>query len=123
MPKIRPAEAGAVATVAVRVPETLYRQLRELALRHDVTLGQAFDLLFDKIKLEAQDQIDAVRAELNKLKKECERWQKKYKADTEALQAELKKVKQDRDKWKKKYAEEIKEAERVLGRRARQKAK
>lgn len=122
MAKIRP-EPGTVATVAIRVPENLYRQLRELALRHDVTLGQAFDLLLDKIRLEAEEQVEAVKAELEKVKSEHAKWEKRHKKEIEALQAELDKVKSERDKWKRKYQSEIEEAKRVLGRRAGQKAK
>lgn len=98
MAKIRADETGPLASVSVRIPESLYRRVRELALRHDVTLGQAFDLLLDQIRLEAQDEIEALKAELDKVKKE-------------------------RDKWKKKYQEEIEEATRVLRKRTRSKTK
>ena len=100
MAKIR-TDAGQIATVQVRIPEGVYRKLREIAIRHDVTLAQAMDFLFDEIRIEAEETARELEAKVKK------------------LQAELKRVKAERDKYKK----EIEEAERVLSKRARPKAK
>lgn len=56
MPKIRPGETEPQAYITVRLPADLYKTVRELALKHDVTLGEAFRLLLDKVRLEAYEE-------------------------------------------------------------------
>lgn len=97
MAKLRPDPAAPVATISVRVPETIYAQVRELALRHDVTLGQAFDLLLDKVRIDARREVEELKAELAEL-------QKKYA-----------KVKKERDSYKKELDELDKVLEELTG--------
>ena len=88
MPKIR-TDAGQMPTVQVRVSEAIYRKLREIAIRHDVTLAQAMDFLFDEVRIKAEEKARTLEQKLEK------------------LQSELEKVKKERDS----YAREIRELE------------
>jgi len=95
MAKVRPDPAAPVATVSVRVPETIYAQIRELALRHDVTLGQAFDLLLDKVRLDARRQVEEIQAELEELRKKYDA----VKKERDECLRELDEVEKQIDKY------------------------
>jgi len=59
-------------TVQVRIPDTLYRKLREIAMARDVTIGQAFDFLFDELLAKATRRIEELLAENLALKAQLE---------------------------------------------------
>ena len=69
MPKIRPGEKEPRPYVTARLPHDLYKTVRELAIKHDCTIGEAFEIFIDKVRLEAQEQVEQLQAELEKVKK------------------------------------------------------
>lgn len=68
--------------ITARLPYEMYKTVRELAIKHDVTIGEAFELLLDKIRIEAEERAN----------EEIKKWKRKYeevKKERDACKKEL----------------------------------
>ena len=111
--RMKLAETGPELYVNARLPYDVYQQVRELALRHDVTIGEATRMLLDKVRIETEDKLRAdlekVKAEAHEAIAELENQLAEAKKKAAELEGELRKAKRSKIR-----PLSLKEAKRVM---------
>ena len=88
-----------IPSVQVRVSPAIYKELKRIALKHEVTMREAMDLLIERMRMEAEEAAEEYKRRVEELEAELAELKKRYKA-----------VKKERDDYKK----ELDELDQVL---------
>ena len=79
-----------IPSVQVRVSPVIYKELKRIALKHEVTMREAMDLLIERMQMEAEEAAEGYKRKVEELEAELAELRKRYQA-----------IKKERDDYKK----------------------
>jgi len=80
-------ELESLPSVQVRVSPAVYRELRRIALKHEVTMREAFDLYLERIRMEYEEKLQDLENKYEKVKKERDKLKKELDELAESMEA------------------------------------